>query len=383
MLLRRDEQSHFPMKRTLAKRIFAKRVFDSAPQRIALTLLAAVTTVSALTNARADLLEPSANTMSALAPDTAAAPSGLIQVPDNSQYYSPYSFLVDKAARTLSVWRQTPQGPERIAQFPADLGKNTGDKRFSGDHKTPEGIYFLKERLEGKQIDFNLYGRRAFTTDYPNFFDKMEGKTGYGIWLHAVPDEVPLTRGSRGCVVVRNNVILDISQYVRLGRTPILIQGETRLKPKSEMEALRARLNQWLEDWRVAWEKKDLDTYIGKYAENFRSMRMNRGQWRAYKAGLNEKYRSIAVRLSRPAIYLDGKQIVARFLQEYTSDRHSDFGEKILYMVKQDDDFKIVGETWTVETSQVARAEIEATTRTKAAACANANECVQTSSIGQ
>lgn len=301
------------------------------------------------------------------------APASIVQIPAASTYYSPYAFVVDKASRTLSVWHQTNTGLKKIASYPADLGKNAGDKRFRGDHKTPEGIYFLQERLEGNQIDFSQYGKRAFTTNYPNFFDRMEGKTGYGIWLHAAPDKVPLTRGSRGCVVVRNDAILGLTQYIRLGRTPILIQDKIQIVPSKELTRASTELNQWIEDWRHAWETKDLETYIAKYGDDFRSLNMNKDQWREHKSKLNEQYKSISVRLSRPAIFMDRDQTVIRFLQEYTSDQHSDFGEKILYVKKTEQGYKIVGETWAQESSQLARDEIESTT--KAVSCANEAEC--------
>ena len=292
----------------------------------------------------------------------APLPAGLIQLPPASRYYSPYAFVVDKTARVLTVWHQTGTGLQEVASFPADLGKNAGDKRGQGDHKTPEGIYFLQTRLDESQIDFKLYGKRAFTTDYPNFFDRSEGKTGNGIWLHAVPDNVALTRGSRGCVVVRNNVILDLTQYVTLGRTPILIQNKTERLPPAELGRVTADLSTWLEQWRSAWERKDLNAYIAFYGDDFKSMKMNREKWRKHKENLNAMYKEIQVKLSKPAILADRNRAVVRFLQEYVSDKKSDFGEKVLYLKRDGSNYRIVGEQWTEETSQIARAEIESTT---------------------
>ncbi len=295
----------------------------------------------------------------------APVPAGLVQLPPASQYYSPYAFVVDKANRQLSVWHQTGNGLKEVASFTADLGKNAGDKRGEGDRKTPEGIYFLLDRLEGNSLDFKLYGKRAFTTDYPNFFDRSEGKTGSGIWLHAVPDDVPLTRGSRGCVVVRNDVILDLTKYVTLKRTPILIQSTTERLPAAELNKITSDLNQWVESWRAAWESKNIDSYIGFYGEGFKSMNMSKNQWKRYKQNLNSLYKEIQVKISRPAILADRNRAIVRFLQEYTSDKKSDFGEKVLYLKREGDGYRIVGEQWAEETSKVARDEIEATTRAR------------------
>ena len=171
-----------------------------------------------------------------------------------------------------------------------------------------------------------------------------------------------LTRGSRGCVVVRNNVILDLTQYVTLGRTPILIQNKTERLPPAELGRVTADLSTWLEQWRSAWERKDLNAYIAFYGDDFKSMKMNREKWRKHKENLNAMYKEIQVKLSKPAILADRNRAVVRFLQEYVSDKKSDFGEKVLYLKRDGSNYRIVGEQWTEETSQIARAEIESTT---------------------
>lgn len=313
-------------------------------------------------------------------------PTSLVQIPISSNFYSPYAFVVDKQARTLNIWQQTDKGLKRVAQFPADMGKSAGEKKARGDYKTPEGIYFLLERREGNGLDFNLYGKRAFTTDYPNFFDRAEGKTGGGIWLHAVPDTVPLTRGSRGCVVVRNDVILDISQYVKLGRTPILIQDHIDTVSAKQLSQTTTEISQWLESWRSSWETKSIDSYIEHYGSEFRSMHMNKEQWRKYKNRLAQTYKSIAVRLSKPTIFFDRNRAVVRFIQEYTSDLHSDIGEKVLYLKKiAAGGYRIVGETWSEESGQLARQEIEAARGTTALSCTSVDsvDCVRTNAAHQ
>ena len=79
------------------------------------------------------------------------------------------------------------------------------------------------------------------------------------------------------------------------------------------------------------------------------------------------------MKLSKPTVLTDRDRAVVRFLQEYTSDQHADFGEKVLFLKKEPNGFKIVGEQWTEETSQVAREEIEATTQTPTPVHAPAN----------
>jgi murein L,D-transpeptidase YafK len=205
----------------------------------------------------------------------------------------------------------------------------------------------------------------------------MDGKTGNGIWLHAVPDKVPLTRGSRGCVVVRNNVIQDLTQYIRLGRTPIIIQDKEDLTAQNELKSASNELSTVIDAWKTAWEKKDLDAYIAKYGEEFEWNKMNRDKYREFKAGLNEKYKSIAVKISRPLIFAYKGRAIARFLQEYTSDQHSDFGEKVLYLRRGKNGYQIVGEIWSQESSQVAKQEIEAAASSSTASASRTSASLQ------
>jgi murein L,D-transpeptidase YafK len=286
-------------------------------------------------------------------------PSSLLHLGVASTYYSPYAFVVDKKARELTVWTQDAGGYRAVEKFPADLGKNDGDKRSSGDARTPEGVYFLLEERQGPGLDFSQYGKRAFTTNYPNFFDRRDGKTGTGIWLHAVPDTTPLTRGSKGCVVVRNEVIDKLQQYVHLQRTPILIEQDVTLVEPTALRAEDDALTTMLESWRAAWEAKNIDGYISNYSNDFRSQNMDREAWKRFKSSLNEKYQKISVRLSRPVILSYKDRIIARFIQHYTSDQHADIGEKTVYLKKEADGYKIVGEEWSEDKSQLAADELE------------------------
>jgi murein L,D-transpeptidase YafK len=291
------------------------------------------------------------------APQPDKIPAALVHF-FTSQYYSAYVFLVDKKARELSVWDMQNGDPKKVASYPADLGKNDGEKKLNGDKKTPSGIYFLQKKLEGNSLDHKLYGDRAFTTNYPNFFDRAEGKSGSGIWFHAVPDTVPLTRGSSGCVVVRNSVINEVSRYIKLERTPIIIQDEMEWANSQDMKKLSEKATAMLEQWRSSWETKKIDDYIAFYDQDFKSQGMNVQKWRTFKTALNSTYKEINVRFSKPMIFAYKNYAIARFLQSYRSDQHEDFGEKLVYMVRRGESYKILGEEWKVENDDVARTEL-------------------------
>ncbi|HPI39805.1 MAG TPA: hypothetical protein PLJ21_03320, partial [Pseudobdellovibrionaceae bacterium] len=96
-------------------------------------------------------------------------PAGLLQISDTDAF-SPNAFVVDKSQRKLFVYQQKDQ-LQKLMEYPADIGKNDGDKLRRDDARTPEGIYFFEQKLQTPEIPFNLYGSVAFTTNYPNLFD--------------------------------------------------------------------------------------------------------------------------------------------------------------------------------------------------------------------
>lgn len=272
---------------------------------------------------------------------------------EGGNFYSPFAFLADKATRTLSIWKFTSNGPEFVEAHPMDLGKNNGDKFVLGDKKTPEGIYFFERIYEKSMLDYNVYGSRAFVMDYPNFFDRMDKKTGSGIWLHAIPESQSLLRGSRGCVVVRDEIIQHVGKYISLQKTPIIVIDKAEYKPLAEYKKLSSEWLTWLHDWQKSWESKNVDSYLTRYHSEFNSQGMDKAGWERFKKDLNQKYEYIKVKLHEPLVFVHNNEAIIRFLQSYESDQNSDFGEKYLYLKKEKGAFKIVGETWSALNSDL------------------------------
>lgn len=259
---------------------------------------------------------------------------------------SPYALLVDKGQRTLTLWKWEGDKPSLVAAYPTDIGQNNGDKTSEGDKKTPEGVYFFPRVREKAELDYNLYGIRAFETDYPNYFDRLENKTGTGIWLHAIPDTQTLLRGSKGCVVVRNKVIEALSPYITLKTTPMVVQSNVDYLTEAEWKSEREKIFGWIDKWRAAWESKDIDGYIQYYSEKFKSMGMNKTKWMRYKRTLIERYSYIKVGLLHVQAFKHQGKFMIRFLQKYESDQKQDFGEKTLYVQDSPNGLSIVGEEW-------------------------------------
>lgn len=273
-------------------------------------------------------------------------PENLLQI-SATQAFSKYVFVVDKSLRKLMVYERDNQTIRKVEEMTADIGKNNGKKERKDDHKTPEGIYFFQEKKTNPEIPFSIYGKMAFTMDYPNLFDRKDGKTGYGIWLHAVPDNVPLTRGSRGCVVVRNAEIVKLEKYITFKQTPILIFDHIKYATLEEHKKLREEKARFLQDWVEAWESKDIDRYLSFYDESFTAPGFNFKSWKRHKQRLKNRYSMIEVRLDQPFLLVHNDQMIIKTLQKYTSDQHTDYGVKILYARLKEGKYKIIREEWT------------------------------------
>lgn len=282
-------------------------------------------------------------------PPAGKTPEALVQL-GGGQHYSSYAFVMDKSARTLSIWKQENQQTKFVTAVAADFGRNAGDKSSTGDARTPEGIYFFQQEKENVALDFSPFGQHnvdGFTLDYPNFFDGLEKKSGYGIWLHTLPDNLSLWRGSKGCVVVRQDVLKQLATYITIKKTPIIIQDMVQYITADEAQKRRVAWNNWINTWRDSWQSKNIDNYITHYSDDFKALGMNREQWRSFKASLNEKYSFIKVALSDPMLLTHKNEVVFKLLQDYQSDQNADFGEKTLYIRRAEQDkLAIVGEEW-------------------------------------
>ncbi len=288
----------------------------------------------------------------AIMPPKDQVPLSLIQL-GKGESFSRYAFVADKSTRTLSVWENVNGLPRFLEAHPMDIGKKAGNKTAENDHRTPEGVYYPQQILEGKELDYSNYGVRAFTLDYPNFFDRREKKTGYGIWLHAIPPTKSLSRGSRGCVVVRNEIITKLSQYMDLKKTPFIIDDKVEYADPAEFKKKKEQMLVWLKKWEEAWETKDIDNYIANYGDDFRALRMDKPTWKRFKEGLNKKYENISVSIYNPTVLSKDDMYVVSFLQEYDSDKKKDFGIKTLFIKERDSKLEIIGEQWRPTNSEV------------------------------
>lgn len=131
--------------------------------------------------------------------------------------------VVNKNARQMLFF----SGPSIIAAYDIGLGNEpVGHKQFSGDGKTPEGLYYIDRRNPNSSYHLSI------GVSYPNpndaAFALTQGKhPGGDIFIHGQGPEgrtlAPHNRDwTAGCIAVTDAEMEDIYAMVRDG-TPIII----------------------------------------------------------------------------------------------------------------------------------------------------------------
>lgn len=278
------------------------------------------------------------------ASETIKLPNAILQISDDPEIKASI-MIADKTERKLYFFSSEETLTAPIS-FEIDIGKNSGAKTKRNDKKTPEGIYLLQKKMTQPEIPFDLYGSLAFTTDYPNVFDKFENKTGDGIWLHSVPDTIPLSRGSKGCVVLRNDNIQKLSDQIALNKSHLIIDAKAKWIDSNTHTTQRDKVVTWLANWKDTWQKQDLETYGKMYSDDFSAPNFNKKSWLKHKEKLKSIYSTITLDFSKPSIFHTKNQYLIKFVQNYSSDLHQDKGIKTLYLIESGDDLHILREEW-------------------------------------
>ncbi len=272
------------------------------------------------------------------------------RIPNSIQFIkhndSPYAILVEKYSQKLFLF-SIKDNFQLLKTYNCSTGRVTGNKKESGDLKTPEGIYYFSEIKEEGELD-SKYGVRAFVMDYPNRFDQVEKRNGFGIWLHATnePNRTMLPYNTQGCVIVNNDDIMELSKYITVNRTPIIVENEINYSYPEQTTTESDRIEIFINNWIKSWKSRDINKYMQNYYKHFYSEKKNWRRWRNYKRKLFSNYSDIEVIVEDLSILKKDNNFIVNFRQKYISDQYSDYGIKRLYLYKDTEDFKIIGEEW-------------------------------------
>ena len=200
----------------------------------------------------------------------------------------PYAIAVDVDKSRLYVLSNENGRLVRIADFYATIGKAGSGKAREGDQRTPLGAYTLLGSISPDKLT-DLYGAGAFPLDYPNTWDRIQGRNGFGIWLHGVPSDTyaRAPRASDGCVVVSNPDLKLIEKFIKPGKTSFIIAQSIDWVDKDVAGKQSQALLTAVERWRSDWQALDTPRYLQHYAASFVSDTQRLPEWREQKTAVN------------------------------------------------------------------------------------------------
>lgn len=211
-----------------------------------------------------------------------------------------------------------------------------GDKQVQGDLKTPVGFYELGTKFKPED---QYYGGLAFATSYPNLLDRVQGKTGSGIWIHGYPldgerlDEVK----TRGCIALHNKTLREFEKVIeKHGKTFAMTEEKEVVRTNAdEIAALMAALFAWKDKW----TQSDIKAYLEFYDEkDFRRFdKKDFKEFAAMKGAIFSKKEKKTIKFSNISIspypnIKNEKMFRIAFYQDYYTKNHQFRGNKTLYV---------------------------------------------------
>ena len=108
-------------------------------------------------------------------------PAYLLEMPDSVGLV----LIAETATSTLHYFGPGENGARKQGGSYMSIGQRGAGKQRAWDRKTPLGIFFITEQLDTSKLH-EKYGPTAFPLDYPSIWDRLNRRSGDGIWLHGV-----------------------------------------------------------------------------------------------------------------------------------------------------------------------------------------------------
>lgn len=278
-------------------------------------------------------------------PDPDMLPRQVLQLREDQKHV----LLVDAKRSRLYVYANRGGQLKLVTDYYISQGKLGVNKLKEGDQKTPVGIYYITSHLPGERLP-DFYGSGALPINYPNEWDKINGRGGSGIWLHGTPSDSfsrpPLS--SDGCVVLTNPDLHKLVSSVEVGKTPVVISESIDFVSKTKWESERNLAARLVDNWRRDIESLSPNRVMDNYSRKFKSERGEDLQtWLAKHQQFLSGVRNLSIKL-RDATYFfyPGREdmIVSTFTQESMFGKNKTSIRKRQYWAKEGAGWKIVYE---------------------------------------
>lgn len=266
----------------------------------------------------------------------------------NMQAEQKHAVVVDTGKSRLYLFENNHGEPRLVSDYYVSIGKAGDEKVREGDQKTPLGVYFVTSNLPVEKLT-DFYGVGAYPLNYPNEWDKRQGKNGHGIWLHGVPRDTysRAPKASNGCVVLTNPDMTDLGRKLQSGLTPVVIGRNLEWVDPQALRSQRERFKGEIEDWRRDWESLDTDSYLSHYSRSFVADGQNFNAFSTQKRQVNAGKTSLKVAVSEVSFFqFPGKEniMVVTFKQDYRSNNLNNVMRKRQYWQLENSRWRIIYE---------------------------------------
>jgi len=262
----------------------------------------------------------------------------------------PYFLFVDLPKSRLLVFHNKDRKLEYISDHYVSIGKKGYGKKIEGDQRTPVGVYFLQKKIQNRLPD--KYGDGAYPINYPNIRDKMNGNTGYGIWIHGVP-KTTFSRppySSDGCIVMSNQDLKKIEHILNSPNTPVVVSDvsidDILMKETIALSSDIDKFKKQIEAWRITWEKGNFDDYIKFYSKRAVYNLKDYESWTKFKSNVFSSSMNIEVKINNMSFfeYPGSDLILVKFNQYYKSNLIENKMTKQQLWTKENNEWKILSE---------------------------------------
>ncbi len=256
-----------------------------------------------------------------------------------------YIIAVDKKLQQLYI-HNPGKNFNTASAYICTTGQITGDKQNQGDLKTPEGIYFIVQYLN-TGLDYTLYGKEAYTLNYPNPIDRVRRKTGYGIWIHGRGEAIsPLQ--TQGCVAMNNTDLETIGKLLTPGTPVVLSSSLAPTVAASIDDATIQTLTARVLAWNKTWAQRSA-AFFDFYAKDAYSIAQNESfsRFQSQKERLFKNLPWIKTSIGNVQVLQGPGYWVTWFHQQYDAPNLTTEGVRRLYWVQNSKgEFLIHGMEW-------------------------------------
>lgn len=278
-------------------------------------------------------------------PNPDLIPRPLLQLREDQKH----ALVVDAKRSRLYVYENQGGQPKFVTDYYISQGKLGVNKLKAGDQKTPVGIYYITGHLSGARLP-DFYGSGALPINYPNEWDKINGRSGSGIWLHGTPSDSysrpPLS--SDGCVVLTNPDLYRLANSIEIGKTPVVISESIEFVNKTKWNNDRSIAAKLVEGWRRDMESLNPLRVMANYSHHFKS---DHGEdlnaWLAKHQQFMSGMKDLSIKLRDVTYFLypsRGDMIVSTFTQEAMVGKSKSVTRKRQYWAREGNQWRIIYE---------------------------------------